>query len=84
MPRCRSRATRRKAQAPSEGFGVFDLHLLTDGARKRSESDLKETETILAPGRREGGQGMRLVKRIALIAGSLAALALAGGAHWRF
>jgi len=27
---------------------------------------------------------MRLLKRIAVIAGSLTALALAGGAHWRF
>ena len=34
-----------------------------------------------AAGRRE--YGMRLVKRIAIALGSLAALAVAGGAHWK-
>jgi hypothetical protein len=31
----------------------------------------------------EKGVGMRLVKRIAIALGSLAALAVAGGAHWK-
>jgi hypothetical protein len=34
--------------------------------------------------RRRGGGAMKLVKRIAVAVGSLAALALAGGAHLRF
>ena len=33
---------------------------------------------------RSGGGAMKLIKRIAVAVGSLAALALAGGAHLRF
>jgi hypothetical protein len=32
----------------------------------------------------KGGWNMRLVRRIAIAAGSLLALVLAGGAHWKF
>jgi hypothetical protein len=34
--------------------------------------------------RRLGGGGMKVVKRLAVALGSLLALAVAGGAHWRF
>ena len=61
-----------------------DLRFRADGARKRSGSGMKGAEAILAPVVGKESRKMRLVKRIALIAGSLAALALAGGAHWRF
>jgi hypothetical protein len=32
----------------------------------------------------KGGGYMRLIRRIAIAAGSLLALVLAGGAHWKF
>jgi hypothetical protein len=31
----------------------------------------------------EGGEGMKFIRRVVIALGSLAALALAGGAHWR-
>lgn len=34
--------------------------------------------------RQEGGDKMKLVKKLTVAVGSLLALALAGGAHWRF
>jgi len=36
------------------------------------------------PPRRLGGGSMKVVKRLAVALGSLLALAVAGGAHWRF